>query len=131
MAAFLTSCSGTGTEHVIDNYYLGTIDYVEKNLSLYYKLQSGDYIGVVNPTVFAIGYNENYIIVKQHPGNWSDDIINKDVTNYYIVPVKDWLHNSPDENKIGPLTYDEFLLKREELKIPNNLVFSKIFKKLE
>ena len=67
---FLASCSGIGTKHLIGNYYLTKIDYSDIELDLSYKIESsGDFLGVVNPTVFAIGYNDEYIIVKQRPRN--------------------------------------------------------------
>jgi hypothetical protein len=143
MVALLTSCSGISTEHLIDNYYITKIDYTDMELSLSYRLElhGDDYIGVVAPLVFAIGYNNNYIIVKQRTinENKTDNLVAQsnftptinNITNYYIIPIKNKIHVFPDENKIGPLTLNEFLIKKKELKIPYNLMFTKIYKNLE
>lgn len=131
IVVFFSSCSGLGENKLIGNYYLTKLDYSNKELSLSYKLESsGDFIGVVNPTVFAVGYNNDFIIIKQHPSKFGE-ALDKSVVNYYIVPLKVKIHNAPDENKIGPLSQDEFLQKREELKIPEELSFTKIFKELQ
>ncbi|GHT65536.1 hypothetical protein AGMMS50239_25520 [Bacteroidia bacterium] len=128
LLGLLTGCS-IGDTHLIDKYYLVTID-VDEDLSVSYKLESGSYLGVVNPTVFAVGFNDDFIIVKQHPTNFGDTI-NRSITDYYIIPINNKVNKWPDENKIGPLTHEEFLIKRKELKIPDELDFSTVLKKLE
>lgn len=132
IVVLLTGCSGIAAEHVAGNYYLTKTDYSDIELDLSYKLESsGDFLGVVEPVVFATGCNNDFIIVKQHPKKFAETTINKNITNYYIIPLKYKIHDSPDENKFGPLTFEEFLIKRKELKISDNLMFSKVFKKLE
>jgi hypothetical protein len=117
-------------KHLVGNYYLTKGDYVDEELDLSYDLGNGSYIGVVPPTLFAIGYDDEYIIAKNHPHKFGDPV-NKDITYYYIVPLKYKVHHSPDENRIGPLSEEEFKAKRKELKISDSLTFTKIFKKLE
>jgi hypothetical protein len=129
---FMTGCDGMYKEHLIGNYYLTKMDYADEDLDLSYNLGNGSYIGVVPPTLFAVGYDDDYIIAKRHPCNGHGlSSINKEVTHYYIVPLKYEVHHSPDENRIGPLSEKDFLAKRKELKIPDSLTFTKIFKKLE
>ena len=74
---------------------------------------------MVTQTVFSLGFNSQYIIVKQHPNN------NKDTTNYFIVPVnykqKHWGDNF---GSIGPLTLEQFKAKKKELDIPDSLKFN-------
>jgi hypothetical protein len=79
-----------------------------------------------------VGNLNDFIIVKQHPASHPTyETVNKNIANYYIVPLKFKVHHSPDENRIGPLSEEEFLKKRKELNIPDDLVFSRVFKKLE
>jgi hypothetical protein len=118
------------TEHLVGNYYLIKMDYADENLEVSYKLEDENYVGVVGPIVFAVGFNDEFIIVKQHPTNFGDTI-NRSITDYYIIPLKFKVHDWPDENKIGPMTYKQFLMKREDLNIPDELDFSEVFKKLE
>jgi hypothetical protein len=124
-ALVLFGCNDMNNEHVIGGYYLSTVDYVEDGMSLYYDLDDGNYIGVVNETVFAVGYNEEFIIVKQHPTNYPFPP-DKSTTNYYIIPLKFKVNHFPDENKIGPLSEIDFTIKRKELGIPDSLSFTKI-----
>jgi len=126
----LIGCDGMDNEHIVDRYYIGTIDFVENGMALYCQLDDGNYIGVINETVFAIGYNEDFIIAKQHPAKFPNPP-DKSITNYFIVPIKDKVHQSPDENKIGPLTETEFIAKRKELGVPEELTFTKVLKDLE
>jgi hypothetical protein len=132
MLLFTTGCTGMYKEHLTGNYYLTKMDYADEDLNLSYNLGNGSYIDVVPPTLFAAGYDDDYIIAKQHPCNgFGLSSINKKITHYYIVPLKYKVHNWPDENRIGPLSEKDFLAKRKELKISDSLTFTKIFKKLE
>ncbi|MDR2805906.1 MAG: DUF3997 domain-containing protein [Dysgonamonadaceae bacterium] len=109
------------------------MDYLDEYLSLSYDLGDGSYIGVVPPTLFAAGYDDEYIIAKQHPRNgvYGHGDIDKNVTYYYIVPLKYKVHHSPDENRMGPLSEEEFSAKRKELKMSDSLTFTKTFKEPE
>jgi hypothetical protein len=118
-------------EHLTGNYYLVEMETGE-GLMLGYDLGNGNYVGVVPQTLFAVGYNDEYIIAGQHPCNgYGPGSVNKKVTYYYIVPLKYKVHDWPDENRIGPLPEEEFLAKRKELNMPDSLTFTKIFKKQE
>ena len=114
---------GMHKEKITDKYFL-TYEDNESDLSLSYDLDDGTYIGVVNNTIFAVGYNSNFIIVKNHPFV-EPDSINRTVTNYYIVKIdKNISKYKVDENKIGPMNELNFNKKRKELKIPDNLDFT-------
>jgi hypothetical protein len=132
MLLFMTGCAGMYEERLVGNYYLTKMDYANEDLSLSYDLGNGSYVDVVSSTLFAVGYDDEYIIAKRHPLNgYGRNAINKRVTYYYIVPLKYKVHDWPDENRIGPLSEEEFLEKRKELKMSNTLTFTKTFKKLE
>lgn len=112
-------CSGIGKEHLIGDYYLTKLDYADSELDLSFKLkESGNFIGVIPPKIIEIGFDESFIIAKQQ-SNEENEI------NYYIVPLRNKEHKSSDENKIGPLSLDEFKLKRKALGVPDELVFTK------
>src|ERR1035437_3702021 len=84
--SILSGCQyGMHKEKIIDQYYL-TYDDFESDLSLSYDLGDGSFIGVVNYAVFAVGYNSNFIIVKNHPFV-EPDSINRTVTNYFIIQI--------------------------------------------
>ena len=80
----LSGCQyGMHKEKIIDKYFL-TYDDSKYDLSLSYDLGDGSFIGVVNYAVFAVGYNSNFIIVKNHPFV-EPDSINRTITNYFII----------------------------------------------
>lgn len=115
----MIGCSGIGEENLIGDYYLTKLDYVDSELALSFKLkESGDFIGVIPSKIIEVGFNESFIIAKQKSDKESE-------FSYYIVPLRNKVHKSPDENKIGPLSIDEFKLKRKALGVPDELVFTK------
>lgn len=75
-------------------------------------------------TVFAAGWNDEYIIVKQHPMGPGAASPDRSVANWYIIRIS-------DDNVFGPLTEDEFVAKRTELGVPETLAFARVFKELE
>ena len=111
-------------------YELTEFDYDKEDMSIIYYYDNKIRVGVVNPTVFAVGYNEDFIIAKQHPRKFPNPP-DKSITNYFIIPIKDKVRQSPDDNKIGPLTKSEFKEKRKELGIPDEVMFSIVIKDLE
>jgi hypothetical protein len=116
------------SKKLIGNY---EVDYIDSkdNMSIYYNDPQWGGLGVVNPTVFAVGYNDDFIIAKQHPN--VDFKIDRGTTNYFIIPLKSTISESPEDNKIGPLTESSFLEKRKQLGIPSTLNFTIVFEGLE
>lgn len=124
----LSGCSGFTVKEELPGGYVLLHDNESYGLSISYSLGNGNYIDLISNSVFELGYNETYIIAKQYPVEFSS-MPDKTITNYFIVPLKDKVHNSPDENKIGPLSIEEFKLKRKALGIPDELVFTIILNK--
>ena len=123
----ITGCGGIGLaldKTIIGRFHLIAVD-VKEDVSLSYELDDGNFIGVVNQTVFAVGHNDKYIIVKQHPQQ-----LGKSITNYYVVPVfvknQYWI----EKEVVGPLTKEQFERKKKELNI-ENLEFTTVYENLE
>jgi len=117
-AISLSSCIGSEfqREKITDNYYLITTDNYNKDIYIGYKLKTGDFVGVLPSTVFSIGNNEKYIVAKQHPFVFPVKV--DSTINYYIIPIiRDTLF--PENGILGPLTLEEFQMKKEELGIIN------------
>lgn len=149
----LCSCGQPAVhKHLTDEFYLTAPDLVEQ-LSVSYHYSGASYSNLVNETVIAVGYDDNFIIVKQRPTE-------VDTTLYYIidineikkerekfVPRTDTIRYSsnykdvhgndslgPERTQIStskfspqtpePLTLDDFKLKRKQLNIPDNLYFT-------
>ncbi len=82
-------------------YYLEAVD-VNEEMSLCFKDNTGVGLTLIPETVFAVGQDDNFIIVKQHPRR------NKKITSYYVIPLTNKISDEVEHNKIGPLTYKEF-----------------------
>lgn len=110
-----------------DRYCLVALDSPTKmNLSFY---DEGYYSELVGPTVYAIGANEKFLVLKQHPAGKTPGSLNRAVTNFYIIvrtPSTDF------EDRLkgvrGPLTQDDFKKISAKLSLPK---FSKTFRDLE
>ena len=117
---------------IIDDYYLHAID-IPETCTVYYNPKEGYSYTITKPTVFATGYNDQYIIAKQHPLiERRHDSIDKSITNYYILPRKEITNWRAYQGLIiGPLTESEFKEKKKELGIPDEVTFSIVIKDLE
>ena len=127
--AFMVVCSlsgcglfDSGVEWRDGPYELLWID-LPSQLSLNYDLgKDGGSIGLVEWTVFSVGSNDHYIVVKQHPNG------NKAVTRYFIVDKSEALQTDPVRAVLGPLTEVEFGAKSRSIKLPQ---FTKVLSSLE
>lgn len=101
-------------EKIVRNYYLVAAD-DESQLSLSYcdPNDKDGCEGITEPTIFAAGYNKDYIITKQHPHN------NRNTTNYFILPLDPQRKSKWGDNfgLIGPLSLEQFNGKTKELNI--------------
>ena len=121
----LSGCMGFAIkEKIVGNYYLIAND-VDEDLSLsYHEAADGSNYGdVIKATVFSVGYNEKYIIAKQHPRAFPNPP-NKNITNFFILPLSKGFNWRTNNGLIGPLTLEQFNAKRKELNIPNSLRFT-------
>ncbi len=117
--------------NIVGRYHLIATD-SKAEMSLSYKLDDGNYIGIINGGIYALGNNSYYIIVKQHPYTPFPDSLNKQITNYFIIPIdKDISQYKVEENFIGPLNETEFVNQKEKLKIPKELAFNLVIKENE
>ncbi len=121
--SILNSCQyGLHSKKIEGNYYLTYVD-DEFDTSVSYMFDDGSCVGVVNDGVYAVGFNSDFIIVKAHPF-YRPNFLNRDVTNFYIIPLNNTVPEQVDENKIGPLTEPEFNKMREKLNIPQDIGFT-------
>ncbi len=110
-----------------ERYSLVALDSpAQMNLSFY---DEGYYSELVGPTVYAIGANEQYLVLKQHPSNMASSSTNGGITNFYII-LRTASADFEDRQKgvRGPLTQDEFEKLSTTLSLPK---FSKTFRELE
>lgn len=88
------SCFGlldSGTREISNGYKLIWIDVPKENQFIENKKNEI----IIDSHVFSVGFNENYILAKQHP-KINAYQIDKKKTNYFVILLK-------KETKIGPL----------------------------
>lgn len=124
----LQCCVGSAHEEKLsEGYYLSAID-VREDMVVWFQ-DSGYGIGIIEATVFAVGQDDKFIIVKQHP-RIAPNKINREIVNYFIIPLKNKISKLPEKNILGPFSGAEFTQKKNELNI-RNLDFTILFKDLE
>lgn len=130
LAVFLSSCGEDDPVKLNDRFALWATD-DRADMSLCF-LEFGQYwLGVVGPCIFAAGVDDNFIILKEHPATL--DGINRNVTLYYILPLKDSIDSVEDarEKVIGPLTEKEFGMARRQHRVAQSLNFTVVISDLE
>jgi hypothetical protein len=107
--ALLVDCGGLSLDTYwrSGDYLLIAVD-VKGQMSLSVDLENGGAIGIVGPTVFSLGANDQYIAVKQHPATDQFGHFDRRVTNYFIVTRIAGSAFEKEKSVRGPLTKDQF-----------------------
>ncbi len=119
-ALLVAGCGGFGfayEKHLSGKYGLVATDVLEQ-MSVCEMLPSGSGVGVISETVFAVGWDEQYIIAKQHPAG------NKSITHFYILRVS-------DGKLTGPVDEMRFTMERDKIGVPASLSFTLVFDSLK
>lgn len=111
---FLSSCEVIENKHVIYRYYVTSLQ-VPQDRQLSYKLEDGNYVGIVEPYLNKVGTTNSFLVVMQNPVNTFE--IDSAVDRYFLVPIRKEYTLRPEEGVIGPMTKQDFLLKSSELNI--------------
>ena len=116
---FVTSCyfgdNPSDTKNLTGNFYLSWFEsQIDQNII--YSTAKNQTVGipVVKKTVFAVGYNENFIIAKQHPDK-SIEIIER----LYDVHAR----NSKEDYQVKKLSDTIYLLEGDTLYKENSKWF--------
>lgn len=95
-----------------------------KSRSLYYE----KLLILKDESVFSVGYNGQFIIVKTHPyDTWINDI-NTGITKYFIIDKNSYIKATAEECEryiYGGYNETQFEEKRQELKLSDKLDFTK------
>jgi hypothetical protein len=81
----------------------------------------------VPPLVFAVGFNNDFIVAKQHPtaGYEKKYEVDPSVTYYYLIDINGKFFKSVS-NDLGPLTKHQFDSVQAYYKIPD-IPFTKVY----
>ena len=122
IALLFCGCGYAHDEKLTGPYRLIAVD-VDEQMDVSYSLPKGSAIGRIPETVFSVGWNDRYIVAKQHPKN------NRSITNYYYLDMsRDSAYADPSASVTGPLVESDFLPRRAELGLPD---FSRTIKALQ
>ena len=124
----IQSCGFVYEQHLTGNYYLIAVD-TKEDMDVCYHQQKDDdapYTGITEASVYAVGYNNDFILVKAYHA-FKDSMgislyrYDKNTTEYYIIPVNNtqeaW---EAQENKFGPFNKSDFEVKQKELALSSH-----------
>ena len=129
----MQSCGFVYKQHLTGNYYLIAVD-TKDDMDVCYHRQTDDalYIGITGASVYAVGYDDDFILVKAYRAlRDSMDIslqrYDKNTTEYYIIPVNNtqeaW---EAQENKFRAFSKKDFEVKRKELGVLDDITFKRL-----
>ena len=129
----MQSCGFVYKQHLTGNYYLIAVD-TKDDMDVCYHRQTDDalYIGITGASVYAVGYDDDFILVKAYRAlRDSMDIslqrYDKNATEYYIIPVNNtqeaW---EAQENKFRAFSKKDFEVKRKELGVSDDITFKRL-----
>ena len=100
-------------ERLTGPYLLRATD-TDEQTCVAYDLDHGDSIERIPPMVFEVGWDDHFIVAKQHPGN------DRTFVHYYILETAtDSKYADPSKSVTGPLSQAEFERRKAELKLPD------------
>lgn len=123
----LQSCyfgAGLVEQSLTNNYSLFANNSIDE-MSIWLHVEKYSSQLIVPETVFAVGYNKNYIIAKSHPKDIKKNI-DKNITHYYIINI-----HKQDQKQSPNLTAKEFENERNRLNISKELDFNIIFEEIK
>ena len=130
-AALICGCDGLSLDTYwrSERYVLLAID-AKSQMNLAFDLENGTALGLVGPTVFSIGADDKYIVLKQHPAkDQFASSVDRSVTKYFIVERSQSPEFRDREKRVrGPMEKGEFEKLAVSLSLPS---FSKTFHDLE
>lgn len=117
----ILSCIGSEfeRERILGDYFIITTDNYNRDIYIGYKLETGDFVGVLPSKIIEIGKNDKFIIAKQSKGAGKES-----EASYYIIRK---MENTvtPENGVSGPYTKDGFQIKIKELGL-EDIKFKKV-----
>ena len=129
----MQSCGFVYERHLTGNYYLIAVD-TKEDMDVCYHQQKKDapYTGLTGASVYAVGYDDEFILVKAYPAlkdsmGISLHRYNKNTTEYYIIPVNNTQETwEAQENKFGPFCRTRFEVKLNGLGVSDDISFENL-----
>lgn len=106
-------------EVLVGPYRLNAVD-TDEDMAICWATPEADCVGdgLPGPTVFAAGFDENYLVAAVHP-SVSGQALDKTVTHYYyVVRAPDEAQKLPYSGINGPFDEASFKLEKARLHLP-------------
>lgn len=116
-------------EVLVGPYRLNAVDIYE-DMAICWASPEGGCVGdgLPGPTVFAAGFDENYLVAAVHPSKFGR-ALDKTVTHYYyVVRSPDEAQKLPHSGIKGPFNEASFKLEKARLHLPE---FTRTFDNLQ
>ncbi len=128
-AALLANCDDWSMDSYwhSEDYLLIAVD-TKGQMNLSVDVGNGGAVGIVGPTVFSLGADDKYIVVKQHPAMDHFGHFDRTVTNYFVVTRMSGPALEKENGVRGPFTNDQFDKMATSLALP---AFTKTFDDLK
>jgi hypothetical protein len=85
-----------------------------------YHLADGDCVGRIPETVFAVGFNRDYVVAARHPHKFTDTTLDRSRSEYfYIVRSVDGPLVDPRQSLRGPFGETAFQREQKRLGLPD------------
>ena len=117
---FLQSCyfgGGLVEEQLTDEIELMAINSLDEAEIIYSEKGNSVYYTLVQPTVLAVGQDDNFIIAKTRP-----IVLNDNKIYYHIIEVRKVSKDRHEQT--FPLTAEQFESERRRLGVPKELDFT-------
>ena len=96
-----SSCGFAYEKQVTGNYFIVGVD-TKTNLTLSYKLKSGDYVGKAPGQLLQYGFNDTFLVAKTQENRNNHHF-------YFIIDMTNDNELAHEENfRVGPLTEEEY-----------------------
>ena len=122
--ATASGCIGGGVfykEHLTGPFSFWAVDGLAENSLVHESPDGRGAIVVIEPTVFAAGFDDRFIIVGRHPRQGAG--FDRATTEYYVVTIR-------DQKVFGPATSEAFPALRAKLGVPAALELSRVIEQL-
>jgi hypothetical protein len=116
-AVLLGGCGAQGGR--IDGPYSLEITDAPEDATVCYELDGGDCSGRIEETVFAVGFNADYLVAARHPHRFEERSLDRSRTEYYyIIRSQDGPRRDPSASVRGPFSEAMFERERQRLGLP-------------
>jgi len=124
LAVSTSGCVGGGVffkERLVGRFAMWGVDGLSDNSVVEESEDRRAASVLILPTVFAVGFNDRFIIAKRHPKTGYQ--FDRSITEFYVVSVLDGeVH--------GPVNGENFSALRLRLGVPASLDFSRVLEQL-